>query len=66
MTDRQPPGEAAGLLDALYEEYDDFYVTQTTVSVDAEEIAAVDGDDVEVRVRIEGSDGLLAVPGDDE
>lgn len=67
MTDRQPSGEATALLETLYEEYEGFDVTQTTVSVDPEEFDAIDaGDVVEVRVRIEGSDGLLAVPADGE
>ena len=68
MSVRQPSGEVSAYLDSLYEEYEGFDVAQTTVGVDPEEFAAVAerGDVAEVRVRVEGADGLLAVPGDDE
>jgi ADP-ribose pyrophosphatase YjhB (NUDIX family) len=55
-------------LDALYDRYDDFDVQQTTVCVDSEKFEAVADRSglAEVRVRVEGTDGVLAVGGDDE
>ncbi len=66
MTAPQAAVDVPALLDALYDSYDGFDVSQTTVSVGAEEFAAFAdrGDVVEVRVRVEGSEGLLGVPGD--
>ncbi|QLD88493.1 hypothetical protein HWV07_05370 [Natronomonas salina] len=68
MTARQPSEGVSSYLDSLYDAYDGFDVTQTTVSVDPEEFEAVAerGDVAEVRVQVEGAEGLLAVPGDDE
>lgn len=68
MSVRQPSEGVSSHLDALYEKYDGFDVDQTTVGVDPAEFEAVagGGDVVEVRVHVEGSEGLLAVPGDDE
>jgi hypothetical protein len=67
MSGRHPSADVATYLDALYEHHDGFDVTQTTVSVDPEEFteAATDGDVARVQARIEGADGLLAVPGED-
>jgi ADP-ribose pyrophosphatase YjhB (NUDIX family) len=67
MTGRQPSKEVAAYLDALYEQYDGFDVTQTTVSVDPEEFdeVATAGDTARVRAHIEGAKGLLAVPDDE-
>ncbi len=61
-------GGVSAYLDALYERYEGFDVQQTTVSVDSEEFDSVDtrSDIAEVRVRVEGADGVLAVSGDDE
>ncbi|MFW5964522.1 MAG: hypothetical protein ACOCQM_06620, partial [Natronomonas sp.] len=61
-------GGVSAYLDALYERYEGFDVQQTTVSVDSEEFESVEGrgDIAEVRVRVEGADGVLAVSGDDE
>lgn len=68
MSIRQPSGEVSSSLEALYEEYEGFDVSQTTVGVDPEEFAVVAerGDVAEVRVRVEGTEGLLAVAGDDD
>lgn len=68
MSVRQPSEGVSSYLDSLYAKYDGFDVTQTTVTVDPEEFAAVAerGDVAEVRVQVEGAEGLLAVPGDDE
>jgi len=63
MSTREPTEAVSSHLDALYEAFDGFDVTQTTVSVDAEEFAAFEGCGVtEVRVQVEGSEGVLAVP----
>lgn len=55
-------------LDALYDEYDTFDVQQTTVGVNPEEFAAIEDrpDGASVRVRIEGNDGVLALPDGNE
>jgi ADP-ribose pyrophosphatase YjhB (NUDIX family) len=68
MSVRQPSGEVSAYLESLYEEFEGFDVAQTTVGVDPEDFATVAerGDVAEVRVSVEGNDGLLAVPGDDE
>lgn len=67
MSDRGPSGAAAARLESLYDAYEGFDVTQTTVSVAPEDFDAVRdrGDVAEVRVHVESGDGLLAVPGDD-
>lgn len=61
-------GGVSAYLDALYERYEGFDVQQTTVSVDSEEFESIEGrgNIAEVRVRVEGADGVLAVSGDDE
>lgn len=63
MSTRQSSSTVSGHLDRLSEHYDGFDVQQTTVTVGPEEFesAAERGDTAEVRVRIEGSDGVLAV-----
>jgi ADP-ribose pyrophosphatase YjhB (NUDIX family) len=68
MSSPEISGGVSAYLDALYEQYEGFDVQQTTVSVDPEEFDSVDtrGDIAEVRVRVEGTDGVLAVSGDDE
>lgn len=68
MSVRQPSEDVSTYLDSLYEEHDGFDVNQTTVGVAPDEFAAVAerGDVAEVRVQVEGAEGLLAVPGDDE
>jgi ADP-ribose pyrophosphatase YjhB (NUDIX family) len=54
-------------LETLYEAYDGFDVTQATVPVGDEAFAAADRRGaVEVRVRVEGPAGVLAVPAGDE
>lgn len=67
MSGRHPSADVAAYLDALYEHHDGFDVTQTTVSVDPAEFsdAQEHGDIARVQARIEGADGLLAVPDDD-
>ena len=54
-------------LDRLYDAYDEFDVQQTTVTVSPGEFTTVAtrGDSARVRVRVEGSDGVLAVRSDD-
>ncbi len=50
-------------LDVLYDEYDGFDVQQTTVGINPDEFAAL-GDrpnGAEIRVRIEGDEGVLAL-----
>lgn len=63
MPTPQPSEAVAAHLERLYEAHDGFDVNQTTVSVSREEFATVAerGDVAEVRVRVESSDGLLAV-----
>lgn len=58
----------AAYLDALYDGYEGFDVTQTTVSVGPAEFSEIEarGDVAEARVRVEGADGVLAVPDGDE
>lgn len=54
-------------LETLYEAYDSFDVTQATVPVGDEAFEAADRRGVvEVRVRVEGPAGVLAVPAGDE
>lgn len=55
-------------LDALYEEYEAFDVQQTTVGVNPDEFAALEDrpDGASVRVRVEGNDGVLALPDGNE
>lgn len=61
-------GSASEYLDALYEEYDGFDVQQTTVAVNPNEFEAVDShpEGMTARVKVEGSEGVLAVPDGDE
>lgn len=61
-------GSASEYLDVLYEEYDSFDVQQTTVGVDKEEFGVVEKrpDGVAVRVRIEGDNGIIALPDGDD
>lgn len=58
---------ASRYLDTLYDEYDRFDVQQTTLGVTPEEFAALkDGPDgAELRIRIEGGEGVLSVPDGD-
>lgn len=67
MSGRHPSDDVAAYLDALYERYDGFDVTQTTVSVDPEEFTEAEtrGDVAWVQARIESAEGLLAVPDDE-
>lgn len=68
METASPSADISAHLDALYEEFDGFDVNQTTVSVGGEEFdeRKERGDIVEVQVRVEGTDGVLAVPAEDE
>ena len=68
VSSREPYGGVSEQLQALYEANEGFDVIQTTVSVGPEEFAAgaERGDVAEVRIEVEGGDGLLAVPGDGE
>lgn len=61
------PESPSAYLDALYEEYDGFDVQQTTVGVDADEfeIVAERPDGIAVRARVEGDEGVLALPDGD-
>ena len=58
----------SGYLDVLYETYDAFDVQQTTVGVNPDEFDALEArqNGAEVRVRVEGEEGVLALPDDDE
>ena len=55
-------------LDHLYDVYEGFSFQQTTVSVNPEEFGAFEerGDIAEVRVRVRGPRGVVAVPSDEE
>ena len=61
-------GDVSGHLDVLYETYDAFDVQQTTVGVNPNEFETLEGrpNGSAVRVRVEGEDGVLALPDDDE
>lgn len=58
---------ASRYLDALYDEYNRFDVQQTTLGVTPDEFAAIEEapDGAELRVRIEGDEGVLSVPDGD-
>lgn len=68
MSEPTPSEDVAARLEALYDAYDGFDVTQTTVTVGRSEFESVEsrGDVAEVRVRVRGADGVLAVTEDDE
>lgn len=68
MSGRHPSDDVAAYLDALYERYDGFDVTQTTVSVDPDEFteAQEQGDIARVQAHVKGDDGLLAVSNGEE
>lgn len=68
MSDPEPTGAVSARLEALYDAYEGFDVTQTTAGVGPEEFddVAERGDVAEVRVHVESGDGLLAVPVDVE
>jgi ADP-ribose pyrophosphatase YjhB (NUDIX family) len=68
MSGRDPSESVAAPLESLYEAHEGFDVSQTTVAVGPEEFAAVAerGGVTEVRVEVEGSDGLLAVANEGE
>lgn len=57
-------GDVSGHLDVLYETYEAFDVQQTTVGVNPNEFEALEDrpGGSAVRVRVEGEDGLLALP----